>query len=92
MGSYPIARLGDTGTHGGVIITSAKRSTCEGPLVARVGDIYNCLIHGPNPIVTGSPQYTCEGALTARGNGTGDSSVTACGALIISGAVKSFCD
>lgn len=89
--TLPIARLGDTGTHGGAISTAAAKSKCEGKMIARVTDIYDCPIHGPNPIVTGSPRYPVEGQLCARGNGAGESSVTACGALIISFATKSFC-
>jgi uncharacterized Zn-binding protein involved in type VI secretion len=84
---FPVARLGDTGTHGGAIITAASKTKCEGQMVARVADIYNCPIHGPNPIKSGSPQWITEGHLTAR-----TSSTTACGATIIGGATKTFCD
>lgn len=86
MGSA-VARLGDTGTHGGAIVTAATKTTCEGALVARLMDVYACPIHGPNPITSGSPKWTTEGQLTAR---TG--STTACGATIIGGATKTFCD
>ncbi len=87
---YPVARLGDSSSHGGAIITSASNTTCEGHLYARVGDTLLCPIHGANPIVTGSPGFTVEGAHVARGNG-GAGSVTACGAIIIGGAVKTVC-
>jgi len=79
-----IARLGDTSTHGGSIITSASESKCEGALIARRGDILDCPIHGPNPIVGHSSAMKCEGEWVAR---HGD--VTACGAALISGATKS---
>jgi len=82
-----IARLGDTGTHGGSIISSASKWKCEGALIARRGDIYACPIHGPNPIVEGSGLWQCEGAPVAR---HGDA--TACGATLISGASKWVCD
>lgn len=82
-----IARLGDTGTHGGSIISSASKWKCEGALIARRGDIYACPIHGPNPIVEGSGLWRCEGAPVAR---HGDA--TACGATLISGASKWVCD
>lgn len=85
MAARLIARLGDTGTHGGAIITSYEAVWCEGPQVAGIGDIYNCPIHGPNPIVTGSPNSTFEGRKCAH-----HGSVTECGALIISGATKSY--
>jgi uncharacterized Zn-binding protein involved in type VI secretion len=80
-----IARLGDTSTHGGAIITSASKSLCEGQLIARKTDILNCPIHGPNPIVGHSSKMWCEGLEVAR---HGDA--TACGAALISGATKSF--
>jgi uncharacterized Zn-binding protein involved in type VI secretion len=82
----PIARLGDTSSHGGTITTSAARTKVEGHLVARVGDTLNCPIHGPNAITTGSPKFSVEGALVARSG-----SVTVCGAVIIGGAAKTFC-
>lgn len=86
MSGNPVARLNDTGTHGGTITTSAAKSFAEGQLIARVNDIYNCLVHGPNPIQTGSPKFICEGQLVARSG-----SVTACGAVIIGGSAKTFC-
>jgi uncharacterized Zn-binding protein involved in type VI secretion len=82
-----VARLGDTSDHGGAIVSSAARTTVEGALVARVGDILDCPLHGANPIVTGSPRFTCEGELVAR-----TTSVAACGATILGGATKTFCE
>jgi uncharacterized Zn-binding protein involved in type VI secretion len=82
-----IARLGDQGSHGGVICTAASKTKCEGPLIARLGDLYCCPIHGPNPIVTAASKTKCEGAFIAR---LGDS--TACGAVIVTGASKTFCE
>jgi uncharacterized Zn-binding protein involved in type VI secretion len=82
-----IVRLGDTGSHGGVVGSAAAKWRCEGARIARVGDTYICPIHGPNPIVTGSAKWRCEGAAIAR---HGDA--TACGASLISGATKWPCD
>lgn len=81
-----IARLGDTGTHGGQIITSASKWRCEGAFIARKGDLYDCPLHGINPIVSGSSKWKCEDADIAR---HGDQ--TQCGATIISGASKWDC-
>ena len=83
-----VARLGDGSDHGGTIISSASRTTVEGALVARVGDLHSCPIpfHGITPILTGSSQFKCEGALVAR-----TSSTTGCGASIIGGSAKTFC-
>lgn len=82
-----IARRGDTGTHGGAIISSAAKWRCEGALIARKGDTYACPVHGPNPIVGSSGKWRCEGELIAR-----DGDATACGAKLISGATKWLCD
>ena len=82
-----IVRLGDTGTHGGAVVSSASKWKCEGALIARKGDIYACPIHGPNPIVGSSSKFKCEGAYIAR---HGDA--TLCGASLISGATKQFDD
>lgn len=80
-----ICRLGDTSTHGGEIVTSASKTMHEGALTAREGDILDCPIHGPNPIVEHSQKQMVEGKFVAR---QGDH--TACGAALISGATKSF--
>jgi uncharacterized Zn-binding protein involved in type VI secretion len=82
-----IVRLGDPGSHGGSVVSSASKWRCEGALIARKGDTYSCPIHGPNPIVGGSSIWKCEGADIAR---HGDP--TACGASVISGAAKWSCD
>lgn len=80
-----IARLGDTSTHGGAIVTSASKTKCEGQLIARKDDILNCPIHGPQPIVGHSNKLMVEGKFCAR---HGDA--VACGATLISGATKSY--
>lgn len=82
-----IVRLGDTSTHGGHVITSASKTYCEGKLIARETDILDCPIHGPNPIVEHSSKHRAEGLRIAR---HGDH--TACGAALISGATKTYCD
>ena len=80
-----IARIGDAGSHGGVIITGASRTLCEGAQIARQGDLYGCPIHGANPIVSWSGKLRVEGAAAAR---FGD--LTACGAIITSGASRTL--
>ena len=80
-----IARLGDTSTHGGAIVTSASKTMCEGALIAREGDILNCPIHGQNPIVGHSSKLMVENKFCAR---HGDA--TACGATLVSGATRSY--
>jgi len=82
-----IARLTDTSTHGGEIITAAQKWRCEGLPIARKTDILNCPIHGENPIIEGSAIHSCEDRPIAR---HGDR--TECGAQLISGAQKWVCD
>ena len=77
------ARVTDICDHGPQIITGAEKEICENQRSSRIGDIYNCPEHGPNPIVSGSPNVYVQGARTAR---IGD--VTACGAVIITGAQR----
>jgi len=85
----PVARLADSSSHGGTIISAAAKSKCEGAMIARVGDLHSCPIrgHGITPIETGSPAFKCEGALVARSG-----SVCGCGAVIIGGALKTVGD
>lgn len=77
----PVARIGDTGSHGGTIITGSPTGKADGRPIARMGDTYNCPIHGPNPIAAGSPKYSMDGRKVAR---IGD--ITQCGAVITSGS------
>lgn len=78
-----IVRKGDGGSHGGSVITGAARWRCEGAPIARIGDIYDCPIHGPNPIASGASRWRCENAAIAR-----DGDTTACGASLNAGARK----
>lgn len=77
----PIARKGDPGSHGGAIATGSLTWTCNGIPMARVGDAYDCPLHGANPITTGSPDWNCDGKPIARVG-----SETACGATITAGS------
>jgi uncharacterized Zn-binding protein involved in type VI secretion len=83
--SVLIVRLGDEGSHGDVVVTSAAHSWAEDILIARVGDIYDCPIHGPNPIVEGSATHIVEDALCAF-----DGCLTACGATIAASCKHSW--
>lgn len=83
----PVARLGDTGSHGGSITTGSSSIPVNGKAVACVGDIYDCPKHGPNPIVTGAQSVFGQGNLVAHVG-----SRTACGATITSGSPDTFVD
>lgn len=54
MPRKPVARVGDSGSHGGGIITGSSKIPVNNRALARVGDIYDCPTHGPNPIGTGA--------------------------------------
>ena len=73
-----VARLGDTSTHGGSIVTSASVSYSAGSLIARVGDILACPAHGNVAIITGSGRFKVEGSVAAV-----EGSLCSCGALIV---------
>ena len=90
---WPVARLGDTSSHGGVLITAGTQHLDAGPQVCRVGDLHSCPIptHGVTAIVTGSPNFISQGRSVARGDG-GGGSVTGCGAVLIGGSPKYVCD
>lgn len=76
-----IIRIGDTGSHGGSVTTGSSDTFANGLAVARVGDTYNCPIHGANAIATGSPDTTANGHSVAR---VGDT--TTCGATLQGGS------
>jgi len=73
-----VARLGDTSTHGGSIVTSASVSYSAGSLIARVGDILSCPAHGNVAIISGSGNFKVEGSIAAV-----EGSLCSCGALLI---------
>ncbi len=81
MSLQSVARLGDPGSHGGVIITGSDTRTVDGIKCARVTDLYACALHGANPIITGSVCVTADGLQVARVTDT-----TACGATIVEGS------
>lgn len=81
------SRIGDAGSHGGVLVTGSSSVIDENSPSSRVGDIYACPIHGPNPVVTGSPKTVNTGTPNCR-----VTSLTACGAVIVTGASKCITD
>lgn len=76
-----MCRIGDPGSHGGVIITGSDKYYDNGVAVARVGDLYGCSIHGPNPLVEGSPDHAEQGKAVVR---VGDHA--SCGAAMTGGS------
>ncbi|MEN6372226.1 MAG: PAAR domain-containing protein [Armatimonadota bacterium] len=78
-----VARLGDTSSHGGTIISASETVFVNGIAVARVGDLHSCPVpgHGITPVVTGSSVAFSGGKAIAR---IGDTA--GCGAVINSGS------
>lgn len=79
MSGRGIARVGDTASHGGNLISGSPDANLDNKAVCRIGDIYACPTHGNNPIVTGSSVAFINGIGIAR---IGDT--TQCGATITS--------
>lgn len=78
----PIARIGDSISHGGSINSGSPNWKCNGIPIARVTDTAICDIHGLVTIVTGSPPpRTCDNLPIAR-----IGSLCSCGATIVSGS------
>ena len=84
----PQARLGDTSSHGGTIITGSVTTFVNGRPVARMGDLHVCPIpgHGVTSITTGSMNTATDGRPNAR---LGD--IAGCGAMIVTGSMN-VCD
>jgi uncharacterized Zn-binding protein involved in type VI secretion len=87
MAEKGVARLSDTGSHGGKIINGSNSIFVNGRPMARVGDLYACPIHGNNPIISGVTTIFGEGMLVAHVG-----SMTACGAVITSGSPDTVVD
>lgn len=78
MSARPVARLTDLGDHGGMIISASPDVTANSLGVARIGDTFDCAIHGPNPLVTGAAGTTANSSPVVR---LGD--FASCGAAIV---------
>lgn len=77
----PVCRLGDFGSHGGIIVTASEDVIVNDRGVARQGDVFMCPVHGPQVIVTASPDVIANDRGVAR---VGD--VTSCGAVLLTGS------
>lgn len=75
-----IARLGDTSTHGGSIVSASTTALCNGRGIARSGDTLQCPSHGPQPL-TGTSKNNANGRKIVK---VGDRA--ACGAVITTGS------
>jgi len=73
--------IGDTSTHGGMVITGSDNTFVNNIPKSRLNDLLACPIHGINPIIVVS-----DNAFTndSRGNSR-ITSLCACGAVIITG-------
>ena len=78
-----VARVGDTTSHGGVIISGASTCFSDGVPIARIGDVGYCpLDDHPSTfvIISGSGSTMAEGSPVAR-----IGSACSCGAIVVSG-------
>jgi uncharacterized Zn-binding protein involved in type VI secretion len=78
----PVARLGDTSSHGGTIISASTHKTADGRGIARSGDDHSCPLPGHGiTALSATSVNTCDGRQIVR---IGD--VAGCGAVISSGS------
>lgn len=81
--SKPLIVVGDSTSHGGVVVEGSLTSITQGKQIARLGDKVTCPRrgHGGSCVITsGDPTCMIDGKPAAR---HGDS--TSCGATLISG-------
>ena len=79
-----IIRLGDTTTHGGIVLEAFPQTDLNGKPIAGVGHKVSCpLCKGVFPIAEGSNTYTVSDIPVAL-----DGMKTACGAVLIASAPK----
>ena len=79
-----IIRLGDSTTHGGVVLEAFSRTDLNGKPIAGVGHNVSCpLCKGVFPIAEGSATYSVDGIAVAL-----DGMKTACGAALIARGPK----
>ena len=77
----PVARVGDTISHGGTVTSGSPNWNCNSIPIARVTDTVACALHGVQTITTGSPTWKVNGLAMARVG-----SLCSCGATITSGS------
>jgi uncharacterized Zn-binding protein involved in type VI secretion len=84
-----VARVGDSTSHGGTIVSGASQTMVDGKAIARQGDTHECgyWYHGSGEITGGSSTVMVEGKPVAR---VGDS--TDCGAEITGGSDTTMVD
>lgn len=79
-----IIRLGDSTTHGGVVLEAFTQTNLNGKPIAGVGHLVACpLCKGIFPIAEGSGTYRVEGVAVAL-----EGMKTACGAGLIASGPK----
>ncbi|MFL9904223.1 PAAR domain-containing protein [Paraburkholderia fungorum] len=77
-----VARLGDTSSHGGTIVSASSNLIVNGQGAARAGDLHSCPIpgHGTTPLSSSSTSTNGGKSLVRVGDTAG------CGAVITSGS------
>jgi uncharacterized Zn-binding protein involved in type VI secretion len=75
------ARVGDSHSHGGNIISGSSDTITNGVGTAKIGDTAYCVEHGNVSVISGATGTMTNGPLTARVNDS-----LSCGATIINGS------
>lgn len=76
--SRKVIVVGDSTTHGGVVITGANNNLVAGKPIARVGDMVTCPEHGTNAIIEGASTMNIKGTPVAL-----EGCKTECGSTLI---------
>lgn len=65
--ALPIVLLGDSTSHGGIVISASRTHLIDGIGIARVGDRITCPLpgHGINSIIEGATTYLIGGRMVA---------------------------
>ena len=66
MSTPPVLRVGDPMSHGGACITGSPIWNDPSNAIVRVGDTYECPLHGKNPMISGSSNWVDCGAKVCR--------------------------
>lgn len=75
------ARVGDTSSHRGTIISGSPDTFDNGLAVARAGDLHDCPIHRITPLIPSTTKTYVNGRLVITVGAK-----AACGAVITSGS------
>ncbi|EKD26199.1 MAG: hypothetical protein ACD_79C01310G0007 [uncultured bacterium] len=85
MGEHLVIVVGDTTSHGGMVVSGNDILEVEGKAAACVGDAVHCPHHGETKIIEGFSGFVIESYNIAY-----DGCKTSCGAVLIAGKQSIF--